>query len=257
MLNVNNTQQKLHNADINMREKSNSSHITNQNEYPSTQPSLSTLSSSAKNIMNVVSNTTKQLHDNIPPRYIPYQQRLDIVKNSLTASLSKDHPEVNVGESTLNEMVNDVANKLNIRPLAESDLNASSGDTYSFLTQDDKKALGEAYEQIGSTELTEKDLDSLASHLAIQRRIETAQRNGTIYEIYDPLKEQKETALENDVSKQALANIDAQVALRGSNWTNQDQRVIALNDTLEHLNNEKVNELLSKLRYTDDLYETN
>ncbi|WP_046006446.1 hypothetical protein [Pseudoalteromonas rubra] len=225
--------------------------------YPSgsavNQGSTSTLSSTAHDIQSLMSHTVQNLQEAVPPKYMAYEQRLDIVRQSLNSARTQQYPELVVNDKTLEEMTLDVAESLKIKPLREGDVNAAVGDITSFLNEQDKRALGDAYMSMDVTPQSLKELNSLAFELAHQRKVQAKQRNGTLYAVYNPRKAQQNEASEVGASQQVLNKSDEQRT--NPAVSERDQRLAQLHDSLGRLDNQFVNNLLAQLMEDAHLYD--
>ncbi|MCF2910581.1 hypothetical protein L1285_19940 [Pseudoalteromonas sp. DL2-H2.2] len=217
------------------------------------QASTATLSTDAHDIQGLMSHTVQSLQEAVPPKYMAYEQRLDIVRQSLNSAMTQQYPELVVNEKTLEEMTLDVAASLKINPLPEGDVNAAFGDIMSFLDERDKQELGDAYMSMDVTPQSLKELNSLAFELAHQRKVQAKQRNGTLYAVYDLIKAQQNEASETGASQQALNESDKQIISPAV--SERDQRLVQLHDSLGRLDNQFVNNLLAQLQEDAHLYD--
>ncbi|QTL35526.1 hypothetical protein [Pseudoalteromonas viridis] len=232
-----------------------------QAKVPDAQPSgstvnlasTSTLSTDAHDIQDLMFQTVQNLQEAVPPKYMAYEQRLDIVRQSLNSAMTQQYPELVVNDKTLEEMTLDVAASLKIEPLREGDVSAAFGDITSFLDEQDKRALGDAYMSMDVTPQSLKELNSLAFELAHQRKVQAKQRNGTQYAVYDPMKAQQNKTTEAGASQPILNVSDKQITSPVA--SEREQRLAQLHDSLGRLDNQFVNNLLAQLQEDAHLYD--
>lgn len=151
----------------------------NKGEYSSV--SLSDLSKARNNIYE---KSLSRAKENKIPTYLTLDKRAEMLSGMVKNIVNETGSPFSDDE--VKKVVGDLKTELNIKDFPKPNFSDSCINTISFLKEEDKVALGKAYDYALNNGTSVHDVDFTASALSYQREIEEMQNQGIKYKKFNP-----------------------------------------------------------------------
>ncbi|WP_438864408.1 hypothetical protein [Neptunicella sp.] len=151
-----------------------------------------TLSQTGQDINDLYQKVLQVAKEHPSPIYISVDKRFELLEK--TASMIAAKSDISYTSEQIHRASQDVGKELNITEIPPGDISAGGGNVFSFLSQEDKTRLGEAYQHALDNNSDLKDVNTVAFTLAIAKFREEKIASGTIYGTFS--KEERESLYE-------------------------------------------------------------
>jgi len=166
-----------------LKVKSSPSNVKNApiNKGDHSSVSLSDLSKARNNIYE---KSLSRAEKNKIPTYLTLEKRTEML-SGMVKNIVKEAGSP-FSDDEVKKLVGDLKIELNIKDFSKPNFSAPSVNRLSFLKEDDKIALGEAYDYALNNGTSIHDVDFTASALSRQREIEAMRSQGIMHKKFNP-----------------------------------------------------------------------